>query len=62
VDPIAFISIYAGLGDKDQAFQWMDRACQERDYFMTGLKSPMWDLLRSDPRFKVIYKKVGLPE
>ena len=62
VDPVAFIAIYVGLGDQDQAFQWMDKAYRERDYFLTHLNSPMWDALRSDPRFKVIYKKVGLPE
>ena len=62
VDPVAFITIYTGLGDKDRAFQWIDKAYLERDYFLTTLKSPNWDPLRSDPRFKVIYKKVGLPE
>jgi tetratricopeptide (TPR) repeat protein len=61
VDPVAFIIIYTGLGDKDRAFQWMDKAYQERDYFLTTLKSPNWDPLRSDPRFQAIYKKVGLP-
>jgi tetratricopeptide (TPR) repeat protein len=62
VDPVAFVAIYAGLGDLDRAFQWMDEAYREPDYFLVKLKSPNWDLLRSDPRFKVIYKKVGLPE
>jgi tetratricopeptide (TPR) repeat protein len=62
VDPVAFVAIYAGLGDLDRAFQWMDEAYRERDYFLVKLKSPDWDLLRSDPRFKVMYKKVGLPD
>jgi TolB-like protein/Flp pilus assembly protein TadD len=62
VDPVAFVTIYTGLGDFDQAFQWMDKAYQERDYLLVTLKSPVWDPLRSDPRFKAIYKKVGLPE
>ena len=42
----------------------MERAYEERSYFMVGLKSPMWDTIpniRQDPRFQAIYKKVGLP-
>ena len=62
VDPVPFIAIYAGLGDNDRAFHWMDKAYWERDYFLVTLKSPNWDELRSDPRFQAIYKKVGLPE
>jgi tetratricopeptide (TPR) repeat protein len=61
VDPIAFVGTYWALGDKDRAFQGMNKAYDERSYFMTALKWPMWDPLRSDPRFQVIYKKVGLP-
>jgi adenylate cyclase len=62
VDPVAFVTIYAGLGDYDQAFQWMDEAYRERDGILVTLKSALWDPLRSDPRFQAIYKKVGLPE
>lgn len=65
VDPIAFVGIFGVLGDRDQAFQWMDKAYDERSYFMTTLKLPIWDIgetpLRQDPRFQAIYKKVGLP-
>jgi len=62
VDPITFASIYFALGDRVQGFQWMERAYKEKSYFMTGLRSPLWDLLRSDPRFQAIYQKVGLPK
>jgi serine/threonine-protein kinase len=61
VDPAAFIPICWALGEKDQAFHWMDKAHEERSFFLVNLKLPMWDPLRSDPRFQVIYKKVGLP-
>jgi hypothetical protein len=61
VNPVAFIGICWALGDKDQAFHWMDKAYEERSFFLIGLKTPIWDPLRSDPRFQAMYKKVGLP-
>jgi len=56
-------SMYAELGETDQAFRWLDTAYQERDYWLLGLKtdsSP--DLIRSDPRFAELVRKVGLPQ
>ncbi len=64
VDPIWFSGIYLALGDKDQGFQALERAYEERSYLMTTLRTPMWDTIpniRQDPRFQAIYKKVGLP-
>jgi hypothetical protein len=55
--------MYAELGETDQAFRWLDTAYQERDYWLLGLKtdsSP--DLIRSDPRFAELVRKVGLPQ
>jgi Tfp pilus assembly protein PilF len=50
-----------GLGDKDQAFVWLERAYEERDYFVTNLRvAPFFDALRPDPRFTQLLKKVGL--
>ncbi len=60
VPPIFFVSVYYGLGDKDQAFQWLDKAYEERSTFLSQLRVPAWDPLRADPRFKAIEKKVGL--
>jgi adenylate cyclase len=61
VDPMAFVGVCWALGDNDRAFQWMDKAYDERSFFLVNLKLPMFDALRSDPRFQAIYKKVGLP-
>jgi hypothetical protein len=65
VDPTHFAVAYFAVGDKDQAFRWMERAYEERSYFMTTLKLPIWDIIdptiRRDPRFQAIYTKVGLP-
>jgi serine/threonine-protein kinase len=44
--------IHAALGDKDEAFVWLDKAYDDRDTGLLLLKiHPLWDCLRSDPRF-----------
>ena len=54
--------VYAGLGDKDSAFDWLERAYQARDKGLTFLKiDPCLDPLRSDPRFATFIKRVGFP-
>ena len=56
-------TLYADLGDKDQAFRWLDTASQERDYWMDYLKTDfLLDPLHSDPRFAELVRKVGLPQ
>jgi DNA-binding winged helix-turn-helix (wHTH) protein/TolB-like protein/tetratricopeptide (TPR) repeat protein len=54
--------IYAGLGEKDQAFSWLNKAYQERDIFLgVRLKTdPKLDSLRSDNRFDDLLLRVGL--
>jgi serine/threonine protein kinase len=55
--------LYADLGDKDQAFHWLNIAYQERDFFLFGLKTDfLLDPLHSDPRFAELVRKVGLPQ
>lgn len=57
---IAFI--YAGLGDKDQAFKWLNSAFETRDKGITFLKvDPCLDPIRSDPRFKSLLARAGFP-
>ena len=52
VSPYSVALIYAGLEDKDRAFEWLDRAYTERDESFIHLKvDPRLDALRSDPRF-----------
>ena len=54
--------IYVGLGEKDQAFQWLERAYEERNAHMISLKvEPVFDPLRSDPRFANLVRRVGIP-
>jgi len=54
--------IYAGLGDKDSAFEWLEKASVVRDKGLTFLKvDPCLDPLRSDPRFLELLRRVGFP-
>jgi TolB-like protein/Flp pilus assembly protein TadD len=63
VSPYTKVCIYAGLNDKDKAFEWLERTYQERSSFMTLLKSETTlDNLRADPRYKDLLKRMGLPE
>src|SRR5207302_4834282 len=55
-------SIYASLGEKDEAFAWLDKAYDERDVGLLLLKSDAgWDKLRSDARFERLLKRMKLP-
>ena len=54
---------YADLGNKDQAFRWLNIAYRERDLYLMALKTDfVLDPLRSDPRFAELVRKVGLPQ
>ncbi|HMD99714.1 MAG TPA: winged helix-turn-helix domain-containing protein [Terriglobia bacterium] len=53
---------YAWLGEKDAAFAWLERAYAVRDKGLTSIKiDPCLDLLRSEPRFRDLVRRVGLP-
>ena len=53
--------IRTGLGEKDQAFEWLNRAADQRSLYLPGYhRAPVFDDLRSDPRFKQVQKKIGL--
>jgi eukaryotic-like serine/threonine-protein kinase len=53
--------IYIGLGDKNQAFAWLDKAFEERSEYLVYLPTePMADPLRDDPRFLALLERVGL--
>ena len=61
VPAYSFAQVYAALGDKDQAFQWLEKSYQDRAPDMVQLKvDPMLDSLHSDPRFADLVKRMGL--
>ena len=61
VSPYLIAIVYVGLGDKDQAFAWLDKAFQDRSSLLLWLKvEPQFDSLRDDPRFQDLLRRVGL--
>jgi hypothetical protein len=60
--PFQIARTYAALGEKDPAFEWLRKACEERDPLVIFLKvDPTLDNLRPDPRFVQVLKDMGLP-
>jgi tetratricopeptide (TPR) repeat protein len=64
VAPFDFAVIYAGLGEKDQAIAWLNRAYAERSYYVPVYlpTDARLDNLRLDTRFADLLRRVGLPE
>jgi serine/threonine protein kinase/Flp pilus assembly protein TadD len=60
--PIDIALVYTGLGDRDQAFAWLDRAYEARDgqLILVNLE-PELNSLRSDPRFTDLLRRIGIP-
>ena len=53
--------MYAALGDADRAFEWLDRAYEERRGWLVYLNvEPMLDGLRADPRFRRLVERMRL--
>jgi DNA-binding winged helix-turn-helix (wHTH) protein/TolB-like protein/Tfp pilus assembly protein PilF len=61
VSPYTVATIYAGLGERDQAFKWLEKALEERDIWLMNLKvDPVFRDLRSDQRFASLLQRIGL--
>src|ERR1022692_3823938 len=61
VIPYGIASVYAALGDKDQAFAQLEKAWEQRSFFLDFLKvDPELDGLRSDPRFQNLLGRMNL--
>ncbi len=55
------VLVYAGLGEKDRAFEWLERAYGDRSGSVRYLKiEPRLDPLRSDARCQELIRRVGL--
>jgi eukaryotic-like serine/threonine-protein kinase len=62
VKPTTIPRIYAQLGDKERAFEWLEKAYADRDSELVELRvEPGYDPLRSDPRFADLLRRIGLP-
>ena len=63
-DPSFFIAaVHTRLGEKDAAFEWLERAFRAHDPFLLELKvHPLFDALHGDPRFDDLVKRIGIPD
>ena len=59
VRPDAFATVYAGLGDKDRAFEWLNKGVADKAVFL--YLGTVFDPLRSDPRFAELLRRMNLP-
>jgi len=55
--------IFVGLDEKDEAFAWLEKAYQERSWWLVWIKmEPMVDSLSSDSRFIDLMRRIGFPQ
>ena len=61
VSPVAFAQVYAALGEADPAFEWIERAHEERRGWLVYFNvEPTVDALRADPRFRRLLERMRL--
>ena len=61
VDPYFLAEIHTALGERDQAFQELEKAYEQRSSWLVWLKvEPKFDSLRDDPRYTSLLKRIGL--
>jgi TolB-like protein/DNA-binding winged helix-turn-helix (wHTH) protein/Tfp pilus assembly protein PilF len=60
--PVRVALVHIALGERDRAFEWLEKAIEARDWQMALLNvEPAFDVLRSDQRFAGLVERVGLP-
>ena len=60
ISPYSIASDYALLGDKERAFEWLEKAYADRASWLVEVRvDPTWDVLRSDPRYTDLLKRIG---
>jgi TolB-like protein/DNA-binding winged helix-turn-helix (wHTH) protein len=62
VSPVDMAVVYTGLGDRNSAFLWLEKAYGERTMRIQELPEPIFDPLRPDPRFLDLMRRLGLPQ
>ncbi len=62
VSSYSIAEVYVGIGDRDKAFEWFQKAYEERSRALVFLRvDPRLDPVRSDPRFQDLLRRIGLP-
>jgi eukaryotic-like serine/threonine-protein kinase len=63
IAPLDIATLYARLGERDHALEWLEKGYQARDANMVDIATePTYDSLHSDPRFTDLLRRVGLPQ
>ncbi len=63
VESYSMGGIHAALGEKDEAFAWLEKAFDEHSFFLVFLRADPWfDSLRTDPRFADLLGRLSFPE
>jgi hypothetical protein len=61
VSPYLMASIYAALGQKDVAFEWLERVYKDHSYYVVWLNvDRVFDGIRPDPRFQDLLNRIGI--
>jgi TolB-like protein/Tfp pilus assembly protein PilF len=61
VSPFDVALVHMGMGNKDATFEWLEEACTQRVTRLRILREAQFDVLRSEPRFADLMRRVGLP-
>ncbi len=62
VSPLTFAKIYAGLGETEKFFEYLEKSCEEKSLrILFYMPDPVLDAYRSDPRFQSILRRMNLP-
>jgi len=63
VPPLLVAQACLRVGDKECAFEWLEKGFEERDHLMINLTvEPVFDSLHSDPRFQDLVRRVEIPQ
>ncbi len=63
VRPTSIAASFAGAGDRDAMFQYLEKAYQERDSQLLFLQiDPSFQRFRSDPRLQDLARRIGFPQ
>ena len=61
ISPFGIAIVYTALNDKDKAFEWLNKAYEDRAPHLAHIRvDPTWDNLRSDPRYINLLKRMNL--
>ena len=60
VYPALIATVYAATGDSNRALEYFDRSINDRSLVASWLRAPELDNIRSDPRYKALFSRLGL--